>query len=1014
MQGNFLPTASAVPAHYQIAYQSGLQADWVRSCWEGTPALFTDFAGAAPGRSGTAVEVRFVAGNSYNAFGLADRKPGYVNLYKYFNEYRTIEFDLYFEPDTTGEGNLLFILEDAGFSDQPTLTSFIPGWATLTPAQRYGQWFHVTVDLPAIHPNILRFAQFLLFNNGTGSPHFRVANVKLGWDDDTTPPVITPGPASLNPTYDQLALTFTTNEATLFRAEYGVGNYNTVIQGPPDGWSKTQSTVLTGLTRGTTVQYRLVALDHRTDPLATPNQGVYLGSYVVPAAPTVPPVISGLAASNLAGSRATLSWNTDRATTAVVTYHKDGGANLTRSFTDLVGSRAVVIDLLEPLTAYTASVAVTDGFQNAATQVASFTTTTASVPTVSITANPAGAHPISPWIYGINFLNNLATPPRNLTLNRSGGNRWTAYNWENNASNAGSDYGPYSNDSYLGGGNTPAEAVRSIVAGDRTRGTASLVTLQLQGYVSADKSGNVDPNDPNHLANRFKTLVFKKGSAFTATPVTSDANVYMDEFLWALRGKFAGDIYTDPATPTFVNLDNEPELWPSTHLEVQGPNEMTPATYIQRTVSLAKALKDVDPGVMLFGPVHYGFGGIVNWQGASGFTSSFWFTDKYLQDLKTASVADNNRRLLDVYDLHWYSEATGDGTRITNLTGTTLTANQIQAIVQSPRSLWDTTYSESSWIANYLGGPIYLLGRMQSKINANWAGTKLSISEYANGGDNHIAGAIAQADNLGIFGSQGLFAATYWPLSNSFPFVAAGFQMFRDYDGNLGSFGDTSIPAVSTDTSKVATYLSQDSTRSGRYVIVAINRSTTSQDVGFSGLNVAGKARVYRLERTQPVPVFVGEVPMSLSSWVVTLPALSVSTIEITRQQTYADWESSSFSVTEQGNPAISGATADPDGSGYPNLLRYAFNLPARGAVANRPVTQGTATNAGQTYLTVQFNRNAFSTDIRYLVEGTSDLTGAWTTIGTVLPGQPQAVTVTDTLPLGTGRRFLRVRVSSP
>lgn len=1009
----WVSTAAAAPAHYQIAYQSNLQGDWVRSCWEGTPALSTNFAATAPGRSGNAIEVRFVSGNAWNAFGLADRKPGWINQYKYFNEHKTIEFDLYFEPDTTGEGNLVFILEDANMADQPALTSFIPGWATMTPAQRYGQWFHITVNLAALHPNITRFAQFLLFNNGTGNPHFRIADVKLGWDDDLTPPLVTLNSASLNAGYDQLTLAFATDEATLYRIEYGVGNYNTVLNGPADDYTRSATATLGGLVRGTTVQYRIVARDHRTDPAATPNQGVYTGTYAIPAAPSTPPTVSGLAASNVTGSRATLNWTTDRATSAVISYRKNGGSTLTRSFSDLVTNRSVVLDLLEPSTAYTADVAVTDAFANTATRTLEFSTTAASLATVTINTNPASTRPISPWIYGINFLNAITPTPRNLTFNRSGGNRWTAYNWENNASNAGSDYGPYSSDAYLGGGNTPAEAVRSIVAGDRTRGTASLITLQLQGYVAADKNGNVNVGDPNHLANRFKQAVFRKGAAFTATPPTSDASVYLDEFLWTLRGKFSGNIYTDPATPTFVSLDNEPELWPDTHFEIQGGSPMPVATYIQRTIDLAKALKDTDPGVLLFGPVHYGFGGIVNWQGASGFTSSFWFTDKYLQDLKTASDA-NGRRLLDVYDLHWYSEAQGDGTRITNLTGTTLTPNQVQAIVQSPRSLWDNTYSETSWVSSYLGGPIFLLRRLQSKIDANWAGTKMAITEYANGGDNHIAGAIAQADNLGIFGREGLFAANYWPLTGSYPFVLAAFAMYRDYNGNLGSFGDVSLATTSTDTSKVAAYVSQDSIRAGRYVIVALNRSTTSQDVGFAGLAVAGRAKVYRIEGTQTAPVFVGEVPANLSSWVVTLPALSVSTIELQRLQTFADWQGASFNATELANPAISGAGADPDGSGYTNLQRYAFGLPARGAVVNRPVTLGTTLTGGQTYQTVSFNRSADATDLHYFVEATSDLSGAWTTLATINPGSPATVTVTDTVPQGSGKRAFRVRTTSP
>jgi hypothetical protein len=498
--------------------------------------------------------------------------------------------------------------------------------------------------------------------------------------------------------------------------------------------------------------------------------------------------------------------------------------------------------------------------------------------TIAITADPDHPRAISPWIYGINFYESVAGRPRNLTLNRAGGNRWTAYNWENNASNAGSDW-YYSSDNFLGGGSTPAEAVRGMVDWSRTHGAASLVTFQLQGYVAADKNGTVNISDPNHLATRFKQVVYPKGAAFTATPLTTDAAVYMDEFLWALRGKFPGDIYADPTTPTFVSLDNEPELWPSTHAEIQ-TTAPDPEAFIQKTINLCKALKSVAPSVKLFGPVHYGFNGIVNWQNASGFSTSYWFADKYLQELKAASTAAG-QRLVDAYDLHWYSEAYAGSDRITSLTGATLTNEQIQAIVQSPRSLWDPTYTENSWVARYLGGPVRILARLQAKIDADWPDTGLAVTEYANGGDNHIAGAIAQADNLGIFGNLGIFAASYWPLSSGCPFVLAAFKMYRDFDGNLATFGDISIPTVSSDTSKVAVYLSQDSKTAGRYVMVALNRSTSAQNVGFNGLAVAGTARIYRIEGSSSSPVFVGSVAANLASWVVTLPALSVSTIEV-------------------------------------------------------------------------------------------------------------------------------------
>src|SRR5437764_4036657 len=229
---------------------------------------------------------------------------------------------------------------------------------------------------------------------------------------------------------------------------------------------------------------------------------------------------------------------------------------------------------------------------------------------VTITIDPAKTKPISPYIYGINFYSGNPGVSPLLTFDRAGGNRWTAYNWETNASNAGSDY-IYNNDSYLSGSNVPAEAVGSFIAADQGQGLASLVTLQLQGLVSADENGPVSVTSPPDLT-RFKTVVDKKGSTFTAMPPTTDASVYMDEFVWALDQKLPGIFGANPTHPTFLSLDNEPELWNSTHLEVQGHNPVTSDDYITKTINLSKALKDQFPNVVIFGPVHYGFQGLYN------------------------------------------------------------------------------------------------------------------------------------------------------------------------------------------------------------------------------------------------------------------------------------------------------------------------------------------------------------------------------------------------------------------
>lgn len=998
----------AAQTNYTIVYDTALHGSWVRYCWENSP-IATDFAAAAPGRSGTnAIEVQFTTNNAWYAFGLANLKPGWDQQFLYLNEYRTIEFDIYFATDSTSPDNLTFILEDAAFSDEPTLSSLIPGWDSLSDAQRYGRWFHVVVDLQELHPTIPRFFTFLLFNDGDYTPHFFMTNVRLGWVDDTTPPVVTLNSVSLSPAYDQLTLNFTTDEPTLSHVDYGVGGYTATVSGGADDWSTNHSLTLPQLQLGATVQYRVVASDHRTDSNAQPNTGYYTGTFAVPPAPTTPPVLSGFAATNLLGNRATLVWTTDRPCSAQLAYHKNGGADLTRAYGDLAANRAVPIDLLESATAYSVTVSVTDAFNLSATQSIAFTSGTSSVPSVIIAVNTNDTHEISPWIYGMNFYDDLTDPPRNLTVNRQGGNRWTAYNWENNASNAGSDW-YYSSDDYLGGGDLPAEAARKHIATDRANGNASLISVQLQGYVAADKNGNVNLSDPNHLAARFKQVVFKKAAAFTSTPSTSDAFVYMDEFLWTLRGKFTNDIYADTNLPTFISLDNEPELWPSTHQEIQGTAAPSVTNYIARTQSLCRAIKDLSPGAKTLGPVHYGFNGIVNWQNADGFSFNYWFTDKYLAEMKAASTNDG-RRLLDIYDIHWYSEATANGTRIGNLTGTNLTSQQIQAIVQSPRSLWDTNYTEASWVAQYLGGPVYILKRLQAKIDAIWPGTGLGITEYGNGGDNHIAGAIAQADNLGVFGSLDVRLACYWPMTTRFPFVKAGFKMFRDYDGNLGSFGDISIAAQSSSVSNVSAYVSQDSHNPNRHVVVAINRSETAQDVGFSGIDLAGLARVYRVQDRLTTPVFVGSVPVNLKSWVITLPPLSVSTIEISGQANYAAWMANHFSSQDQQDPQVSGPTADPDHVGAPNILRYAFNLPARGPVGPT-LTPTLATSGNERFPAIQFTRQASATDIAYLVETSADLVH-WSLVTALSAGSPTQITVPDTLSLESQQtHFLRVRV---
>jgi hypothetical protein len=147
---------------------------------------------------------------------------------------------------------------------------------------------------------------------------------------------------------------------------------------------------------------------------------------------------------------------------------------------------------------------------------------------------------INPAIYGVNTVplskDNVTSflPTANLKAERIGGNRLTAYNWENNYSNAGSDWIHNSDDHLM---NNPVKTAAGpggtmTTFMDRCKNLNEYATVQLPmaGYVVADNGGSVTEAQVAPSA-RWKKVVFQKGSAFSTSPSTSDDYVYVDEFV---------------------------------------------------------------------------------------------------------------------------------------------------------------------------------------------------------------------------------------------------------------------------------------------------------------------------------------------------------------------------------------------------------------------------------------------------------------------------------------------------
>lgn len=495
---------------------------------------------------------------------------------------------------------------------------------------------------------------------------------------------------------------------------------------------------------------------------------------------------------------------------------------------------------------------------------------------VTFSIDASSNSPISPYIYGTNQ-SNWSGSAKYLTFTRLGGNRWSAYNWENNASNAGEDYFSQ-NDDYLGGGDTPGEAVRARVASAMAHRAGVVVTVPMMGYVAADKNGDGDVNQtPNYLQNRFVLSSPRKNAPFSSSPNRGDTHVYQDEFVAWLEGIFP----RLPNSPTalFYCLDNEPDLWASTHPRIH-PEATQYSEMFTRTRQYAAAIKDVVPTALVFGPVSYGWYGYVRLQGAPD-AADRDFLDTYLDDLKSAEQ-ENGRRLVDVLDLHWYPEAKGGGI---NISGQDRTRPVVAARVSAPRSLYDSSYVEDSWITrDWLNGPVNLLPRLQQKIATHYPGTRLAFTEYNYGGGSDISGAIAEADVLGSFGAAGVFAAALWELADDERFIYAGLNAYRNFDGHGAAFGDRSHSARSSDIKRASIYASSFSSGINQMVLVAINRSQQTV-LGTFKLNNFGPIRrfkSYRVSGNSPALRAASTSMRRISSgFVYSLPPMSVTTMTL-------------------------------------------------------------------------------------------------------------------------------------
>jgi hypothetical protein len=452
---------------------------------------------------------------------------------------------------------------------------------------------------------------------------------------------------------------------------------------------------------------------------------------------------------------------------------------------------------------------------------------------------------ISRLVYGIN---SQPFDDTGATLRRNGGNRGSAYNWEQNFSNAGQDY-LHQSDQWpctvlnIRNCDDPAAQFLGFFEKNKAVGADTMVTVPMLDFVAADKNGPVKAEDKAPSA-RWLASKPRKGKPFADTPDLKDGLVYQDEFVAYLVKKLGK---ADKGGVRFYSLDNEPALWPETHPLVHS-ERTSYEELVRRTEETAAAIKDVDKSAFLLGAVMFGWSEYQSLSSApdsAKYNADFGtYTDFFLDAMKRAEKK-HGHRLVDALDVHWYPEARGSQ----RITADDASRSTVEERLQAPRSLWDPSYTEKSWIAQQTGKPIRLIPWLRDTIQKRYPGTELTMTEYNYGGTTDISGGLAQADVLGVLGREGVYLATYWgkgaavePLP---PYVAAAFKLYRNYDGKGGKFGDTAVQASVANADSASVFAATDA--SGTLTVLAINKHQQNRYTGVFDLGSGGaRGKAYR------------------------------------------------------------------------------------------------------------------------------------------------------------------------
>lgn len=540
--------------------------------------------------------------------------------------------------------------------------------------------------------------------------------------------------------------------------------------------------------------------------------------------------------------------------------------------------------------------------------------------TVNVDVN-ANRRSISPLVYGTNYAGANAGD-LNCPINRMGGNNMTRYNWQQNADNRGSDWFFQS----IGDSSSVAgERADTFHSTNRLHGTQTMMTIPIIGWVGkvkADRSklwsfsiSKYGPQQANDWQwNPDSGNGVKTDGTFITGNDPNDASVatnttFMRGWVDHLVGKF-GNAASGTGIRYYI-LDNEHSLWHGTHRDVF-PTGVRMDDAWARMRDYAVMIKTADPTSLVVGPEEWGWSGYFY----SGYDQQYgsrngWsnlpdraahggmeYVPWLLQQFKNYETA-NAKRLLDVFTLHFYPQG-GEFSEDTS------SAMQLRRN-RSTRALWDPNYIDETWI----GTPVRLVPRMKDWVNTYYPNTKIGLTEYNWGAEGHINGATTQADILGILGREGMDIATRWTTPDPSTPTYKALKLYRNYDGQKGAFGDTSVRATVPNPDNLSAFASQD-TPTGAVKVVVISKvlsGTTPVAVSLANFTPGTAAQVYQLTSANAI-TRLSDLSVSGTTVNITVPAQSITMLVIPRNSAPPGGTGTGLKGSYFNNMALTGTAA--------------------------------------------------------------------------------------------------------